>query len=85
MVLLVLRSVPLRPTRRSYILSLQRTQVPTGIIRISVSFEPLIALKRFGLICISDIQYCDGVRGALVVYDPFDPLHFFYDGKYFAT
>lgn len=28
----------------------------------------------------SGAQYCDGVRGALVVYDPLDPFRNLYDG-----
>lgn len=27
------------------------------------------------------IQYCDGVRGVIIVYDPQDPLKSFYDGR----
>nr|ACU52699.1 putative laccase 5 [Agaricus bisporus var. bisporus] len=26
-----------------------------------------------------DVQYCDGIRGALIVYDPHDPLKYMYD------
>ncbi|KAG2746848.1 multicopper oxidase [Suillus brevipes Sb2] len=25
------------------------------------------------------VQYCDGLRGALIIYDPQDPYHFWYD------
>lgn len=30
----------------------------------------------------SGVQYCDGVRGALIIKDPHDPLQLFYDGVY---
>jgi iron transport multicopper oxidase len=33
----------------------------------------------------SGVQYCDGVRGALVIYDPDDPLKSEYDGKCFIA
>lgn len=29
----------------------------------------------------SGVQYCDGVRGALIIYDPSDPLKSLYDGE----
>lgn len=33
---------------------------------------------------ILDVQYCDGIRGALIIYDPNDPLKKMYDGEWYV-
>lgn len=53
--------------------------VPFGITRISVRLLYLHTLNKLN--AFSGVQYCDGVRGAFIVYDPSDPLKSLYDGK----
>lgn len=33
------------------------------------------------IVVMAGVQYCDGIRGVIVVYDPNDPLKNFYDSK----
>lgn len=53
----------------------------SGITLISVSFASVFAFVA-GLCNALGEQYCDGIRGGLVVYDPEDPNRCEYDGKF---
>lgn len=77
--LLASLSVRLHRATLSNIPSQQMFLELIGIIRTLVSLESQI--DGFGLISVSEVQYCDGVRGAIVVYDPEDPLKVLYDGE----
>jgi hypothetical protein len=44
-----------------------------------VNFTHLVKLAHTGITRIHSTQYCDGLRGPLVIYDPADPLAHMYD------
>ena len=57
---------------RSYIISLSQTrQEHFGITLITVGI--IVICQEFKTICSIATQYCDGLRGPLVIYDPKDP------------
>ena len=57
---------------RSYINSLSQTrQEPFGITLITVGI--IVPCQEYKTICSIATQYCDGLRGPLVIYDPKDP------------
>lgn len=74
-------NVPLlKITRFCTNLPLSTKRAPFGTIHISVSDS--YSIEKL-LICLAT-QYCDGLRGAIVIYDPDDPfkdLYDFDDGK----
>lgn len=63
---------------------LQIRPVLTGITRIFVSFTVFVSRNTMTNKIHSATQYCDGLRGPMVVYDPQDPHGHLYsvdDGK----
>ena len=52
----------------------QTRQERFGIIHITVEFKfNLLTQIELKTVCCTATQYCDGLRGALVIYDPDDP------------
>ena len=78
MELLLLANARLRPTIHSFMSSMLSNLVLTGITRIYVSPHYLIS-KNFANNWYQATQYCDGLRGAIVIYDPDDPHSALYD------
>ena len=63
----------------SYMISRHLTrQERSGIILIYVGRD-ILMFSRGLLRCLPATQYCDGLRGAFVIYDPQDPYKSLYD------
>jgi len=79
---LALVNVLSRPIARFSMNLIRRRPVLSGIIPTTVMRQEMPPTT---LNLISNLfpgtQYCDGMRGALVVYDPEDPHKALYDGK----
>ena len=78
MELLLLANARLRLITHSFMSSMLSNLVLTGITRIYVSLHSLIP-KIFANNWYQATQYCDGLRGALVIYDLDDPHCALYD------